>query len=77
MNFRSTLLGVASLPIVAVYPFMKRYTYWPQSVLGMAKQQIFRFRERNNTHRCLLLDGIQVWRSTGVLSLVGPQWQAL
>ena len=27
-------LGAASLPIVAAYPFMKRYTYWPQSVLG-------------------------------------------
>ena len=29
-------LGVASLLIVAVYPFMKRITYWPQIVLGLA-----------------------------------------
>jgi len=28
--------GVASLAIVAVYPFMKRITYWPQIVLGLA-----------------------------------------
>jgi 4-hydroxybenzoate polyprenyltransferase len=29
-------LGIASLAIVAVYPFMKRVTYWPQIVLGLA-----------------------------------------
>jgi len=29
-------LGIASLLIVAVYPFMKRITYWPQIVLGLA-----------------------------------------
>lgn len=29
-------LGVASLLIVAIYPFMKRITYWPQAVLGLA-----------------------------------------
>jgi 4-hydroxybenzoate polyprenyltransferase len=29
-------LGIASVLIVAVYPFMKRVTYWPQIVLGMA-----------------------------------------
>jgi 4-hydroxybenzoate polyprenyltransferase len=28
--------GIASLVIVAVYPFMKRITYWPQTVLGLA-----------------------------------------
>src|ERR1700692_2122609 len=28
--------GVASLLIVAVYPFMKRITWWPQIVLGLA-----------------------------------------
>jgi 4-hydroxybenzoate polyprenyltransferase len=28
--------GMASLAIVAVYPFMKRITYWPQVVLGLA-----------------------------------------
>lgn len=29
-------LGLASLLIVAVYPFMKRITFWPQAVLGLA-----------------------------------------
>jgi 4-hydroxybenzoate polyprenyltransferase len=28
--------GIASLVIVAVYPFMKRITWWPQVVLGLA-----------------------------------------
>jgi 4-hydroxybenzoate polyprenyltransferase len=28
--------GIASLIIVAVYPFMKRITWWPQFVLGLA-----------------------------------------
>lgn len=28
--------GIASLAIVAVYPFMKRITYWPQITLGLA-----------------------------------------
>lgn len=28
--------GIASLVIVAVYPFMKRITYWPQITLGLA-----------------------------------------
>jgi 4-hydroxybenzoate polyprenyltransferase len=29
-------LGVASLAVVAIYPFMKRITYWPQIFLGLA-----------------------------------------
>lgn len=29
-------LGASSLALVAVYPFMKRITYWPQLVLGLA-----------------------------------------
>ena len=28
-------LGLASLGLVAIYPFMKRFTYWPQVVLGL------------------------------------------
>ena len=28
--------GIASLAVVVVYPFMKRVTYWPQIVLGLA-----------------------------------------
>jgi len=35
-NWCTIVLGAASLLIVAVYPFMKRFTYWPQFVLGLA-----------------------------------------
>src|SRR3546814_10765351 len=30
MNGLAILLGVASLGLVAIYPFMKRITWWPQ-----------------------------------------------
>ncbi|KAH0840071.1 4-hydroxybenzoate polyprenyltransferase [Lanmaoa asiatica] len=36
LNTYSTLLGVSSLSIVTIYPLMKRITYWPQAVLGLA-----------------------------------------
>jgi 4-hydroxybenzoate polyprenyltransferase len=29
-------LGISSIGIVAVYPFAKRFTWWPQAVLGLA-----------------------------------------
>ena len=29
-------LGLGVLPIVALYPFVKRISYWPQAVLGLA-----------------------------------------
>jgi len=35
-NAFTIVLGIASLALVAAYPFAKRYTYWPQVVLGMA-----------------------------------------
>lgn len=35
-NAFAILTGIASLAVVAAYPFMKRITYWPQSVLGLA-----------------------------------------
>ena len=35
-NWPTILTGMASLIIVAVYPFMKRITHWPQAVLGLA-----------------------------------------
>ena len=35
-NRFSVLLGLASLVPVAIYPFMKRITHWPQAVLGVA-----------------------------------------
>jgi len=35
-NRFAVMTGIASLGIVAVYPFMKRVTWWPQIVLGLA-----------------------------------------
>lgn len=35
-NRFTVLCGFASLLVVAIYPFMKRITYWPQIVLGLA-----------------------------------------
>jgi 4-hydroxybenzoate polyprenyltransferase len=35
-NGFAIMVGVASLAIVAVYPFMKRITWWPQITLGLA-----------------------------------------
>ena len=35
-NRFTILVGFASLAVVAIYPFMKRITYWPQIVLGLA-----------------------------------------
>ena len=35
-NRFTVCVGFASLVVVAVYPFMKRITYWPQIVLGLA-----------------------------------------
>jgi 4-hydroxybenzoate polyprenyltransferase len=36
LNLWAVLLGVASLVLVAAYPFMKRITWWPQLFLGLA-----------------------------------------
>ncbi|MEO6298516.1 MAG: 4-hydroxybenzoate octaprenyltransferase [Paracoccaceae bacterium] len=35
-NSAAILLGVASLALVAIYPFAKRFTWWPQVFLGLA-----------------------------------------
>jgi 4-hydroxybenzoate polyprenyltransferase len=35
-NRFAIMTGIASLLIVAIYPFMKRITWWPQIVLGLA-----------------------------------------
>jgi 4-hydroxybenzoate polyprenyltransferase len=35
-NRFAVITGIASLVIVAIYPFMKRITWWPQIVLGLA-----------------------------------------
>ncbi len=36
LNEAAILTGLVSLVIVAIYPFMKRVTSWPQAVLGLA-----------------------------------------
>ena len=35
-NRFTVMTGLASLLVVVIYPFMKRITYWPQIVLGLA-----------------------------------------
>ncbi|SMP20211.1 4-hydroxybenzoate octaprenyltransferase [Shimia sagamensis] len=35
-NVNAILLGIASLIPVAIYPFAKRFTWWPQVFLGLA-----------------------------------------
>ena len=35
-NWAAIGLGVASLALVAIYPFAKRFTWWPQIFLGLA-----------------------------------------
>ncbi len=35
-NMFAIIVGLGSLLVVAAYPFMKRITYWPQFVLGLA-----------------------------------------
>ncbi len=34
-NLYSIIIGLISLPLVIIYPFMKRITYWPQVILGI------------------------------------------
>lgn len=35
-NWAAVGLGIASLALVAIYPFAKRFTWWPQVFLGLA-----------------------------------------
>ncbi len=35
-NLPAILLGIASLAVVCIYPFAKRFTWWPQVFLGLA-----------------------------------------
>lgn len=35
-DFNCIVLGMASMPLVIAYPLMKRFTNWPQLVLGLA-----------------------------------------
>jgi 4-hydroxybenzoate polyprenyltransferase len=36
LNWYSVLLGASSMGLVVSYPLMKRFTYYPQLVLGLA-----------------------------------------
>lgn len=35
-NWAAVIVGLASLPVAAIYPYMKRITWWPQLFLGFA-----------------------------------------
>lgn len=35
MNLVTIALGILSLPLIAAYPLMKRFTWWPQAFLGL------------------------------------------
>lgn len=35
LKFTAIVLGIGSLALVAAYPFMKRFTWWPQAWLGL------------------------------------------
>ncbi len=35
MNGTTILLGLLTIPLIAIYPFMKRITFWPQAMLGL------------------------------------------
>ncbi len=35
LNWPAALVAIASIPLIVVYPFMKRITYWPQAFLGL------------------------------------------
>ena len=41
-NWYSVAIGTTSLIWVAIYPFMKRFTYWPQIFLGMLTNELRR-----------------------------------
>src|SRR5690606_21257064 len=34
-NWFTVLVGVSSLALIAAYPFFKRFTWWPQVMLGL------------------------------------------
>ncbi len=35
LNGTTMILGLFTIPLIVLYPFMKRVTYWPQVILGM------------------------------------------
>jgi 4-hydroxybenzoate polyprenyltransferase len=37
LNQTSIILGMCCVPLVVVYPLLKRITYWPQAFLGIVQ----------------------------------------
>ena len=35
LPFKAWIMGILSLPFIAAYPLFKRFTYWPQAMLGL------------------------------------------
>ncbi len=65
LNLLSLFLGIASLALVAAYPFMKRVTWWPQAWLGLTF----------NWGALLGFAAAQGGRASGLsLALVGGAW---
>ncbi|MBL41876.1 MAG: 4-hydroxybenzoate octaprenyltransferase [Rhodospirillaceae bacterium] len=58
-NFLTIFIGLFSLLLVAIYPFMKRITWWPQIFLGLAFNfgVILAWVEINNqiSHICIII----------------------
>jgi 4-hydroxybenzoate polyprenyltransferase len=61
LRWQAQLVALASLALVAAYPFMKRITWWPQAWLGM----VFNWG---------LLVG---WSETGLALYGGQHWDAV
>ena len=34
-NFNTIILGILSIPLITLYPLMKRFTFWPHAFLGL------------------------------------------
>lgn len=35
-NYKAIIVGLFSFPLIILYPFVKRYSHWPQVILGIA-----------------------------------------
>ena len=35
LPLKAWIMGILSLPLIALYPLFKRFTYWPQAMLGL------------------------------------------
>ena len=65
-KINTVLIGLASIPLVILYPYMKRYTYWPQLVLGLVFNWgiimvSVEFYDEINLNFLLLYFGCLVW----------------